>query len=112
MNEHKHTPGPWHTSRNERLPYLIYASDGYVVADVKVYHGRHDIMANARLIAAAPELLDALEGVCEALEVTLSRLGVCGLGDGKDHKVDESSWGGTSELQGARAAIAKARGQS
>ena len=63
--ETKRTPGPWHTGGHGNT--IIYAADGWAVADVKVYHNRHngygETQANARLIAAAPDLLDALEAV-------------------------------------------------
>src|SRR5690606_17105998 len=60
----QYTPGPWHTSDNgEHLGYrLIYAPDGYLVADAGRIQRRTDAEqdANARLIAAAPELVEAL----------------------------------------------------
>jgi RES domain-containing protein len=55
-----HTPGPWHAGgRGDRI---IYAADGYAVASATVFHNQHDgqLEANARLIAAAPELLAEL----------------------------------------------------
>ncbi len=57
-----HTPGPWHTGNIVGERY-VFAADGYAVADATVYHRNHDDqhIANARLIAAAPELLEALE---------------------------------------------------
>ncbi len=58
-----HTPGPWHTGTG-KAEIIVYATDGYAVADAKVYHGRHaegEAEANARLIAAAPDLLAALK---------------------------------------------------
>lgn len=56
----KHTPGPWHTG-NGNATRIIYAADGYAVADAKAYHGVPiaQCEANAALIAAAPELLAA-----------------------------------------------------
>lgn len=57
-------PGPWHIG--EANPWLVYAADGYAVADLRTYHGRHpDPKADARLIAAAPEMLEALERIRE-----------------------------------------------
>lgn len=57
-------PGPWHIG--EANPWLVYAADGYAVADLRTYHGRHpDTKADARLIAAAPEMLEALERIRE-----------------------------------------------
>ena len=57
------------------------------------------------LRAALKVGLEALEDVGEHLEIYLGRLGVCGQGDGKDHKADEDSWGGSTALSGAREAI-------
>ena len=57
-------PAPWHIG--ELNPWLVYAADGYAVADLRTYHGRHaDTKADARLIAAAPEMLEALERIRE-----------------------------------------------
>ena len=55
-----HTPAPWHISDNVRVPYLIYGSNNYAVADCKVYHGKTDIEADMLLISAAPEMAEAL----------------------------------------------------
>ena len=58
-----HTPGPWHPhalglARSGEPEFEIHwSADGECVAEV--VHGE----ANARLIAAAPELLDALKGM-------------------------------------------------
>lgn len=49
---------------------------------------------------------EALETLCEALELALARLGVCGQGDGADHKADADSIGGTNALTMGRAALA------
>lgn len=65
----KHTPGPWTPEFGEA--YRVRAQqDGGQVAIMMNLKGRHglagrrngdEVAANARLIAAAPELLDALE---------------------------------------------------
>ena len=60
MSEQKHTPGPWESGNGTTS---IYGSDGKEVAR-RIWHGPQDderSLANARLIAAAPELLAALE---------------------------------------------------
>lgn len=86
ISELKHTPGPWHsvdengvpiTSDDWSLGYdgcgncvgsLITDSDGTVVAQAVLVYRRDEkvnerLTANARLMAAAPEMLDALERV-------------------------------------------------
>lgn len=55
-----HTPGPWHVGEGSKTP-IVYDSHGWAVANAMTYHNQHDSMdANARLIAAAPELMTAL----------------------------------------------------
>jgi hypothetical protein len=64
-----HTPGPWAFAEGRRsfavhqqdgAPYTPLASD---VADVPIYDSTGTAEANARLIAAAPDLLEALMAV-------------------------------------------------
>jgi hypothetical protein len=88
----KHTPGPWyidpikaHANGNRR----IMAEQCTPVAVVPDH-----LVAEARLIAAAPDLLDALEDL-----VSLCKHGLDG-----EHDIE-------AELADARAAIAKARGE-
>lgn len=50
----KHTPGPWRLNGNRTITVGDFGKPGSFIAEVK-----ND--ANARLIAAAPELLEALE---------------------------------------------------
>ena len=60
----KHTPGPWEVHGNN-----IVATKGNVDVAVICYSGEHftgEDKANARLIAAAPELLEALRNVVGA----------------------------------------------
>ena len=59
----QHTPGPWHIGGKPQSP-IIFGSDGFAVADATVFHGTFkegQTEANANLIAAAPDLLEALE---------------------------------------------------
>lgn len=62
----QHTPGPWHA-----MPFkggeTIYAADSHRVAEC-LASGKHGeaAEANARLIAAAPELLAALQNILAA----------------------------------------------
>lgn len=57
MSTAKHTPGPWRVENR-----LVRATKHKQICEVPAYgvvHGKVD-EANARLIAAAPELLEAL----------------------------------------------------
>lgn len=84
----KHTPGPWNTVILNGDRIAVVAHDSSDVATLT--HASH---ADARLIAAAPELLAALEAL-------LNRPGPL------FHLVeDERHW---PQIDAARAAIAKA----
>ena len=91
----KHTPGPWEWDGKvwdydhfEEAPYLVQApwnaNDSKSILEGAI---RCNSEADARLIAAAPELLEAL--------IDLVNNGI-----------------GTESVKNARAAIAKAEGQS
>lgn len=58
----QHTPGPW-IQGCEDFPNSgdIYAEDGSLIAEVFVNGEPESMVANARLIAAAPDLLALLE---------------------------------------------------
>lgn len=103
-----HTPGPWVTDDYE---YLWRDSDGgptahFEAGPAQVYFmprdtaDRQRALNDARLIAAAPELLKALEGCIEWLEA---------LREADEFIVIENAPAGIS-LLAARAAIAKAKG--
>lgn len=75
MSESKHTPGPWKTkiSGGERDVFSVKDIHGHVLARVSGYAisaiTPEQRRANARLIAAAPDLLEALKKVvamCDA----------------------------------------------
>ena len=55
----KHTPGPWHVRRGSG----IYAKNRYIGLSLEGYLDGRDLpyKANARLMAAAPELFEILE---------------------------------------------------
>lgn len=76
-----HTPGPWRVEKKHGL-WAVHANDGN-----REYLFQHE--ANARLIAAAPELLVALVALVEC----------------PDYRGRK-----THEMTAARAAIAKALG--
>jgi hypothetical protein len=56
---HTHTSGPWHLGKRAGTP-AIYGKDGAEIAEI--FHVlTPEWRENARLIAAAPELLGALQ---------------------------------------------------
>lgn len=85
----KFTPGPWAITAVNRLPvakslgvinpkstvlnYEIKGAQVAVVANIKECNLRSDAQteANARLIAAAPEMLEALRGVADIIRENL-----------------------------------------
>jgi dissimilatory sulfite reductase (desulfoviridin) alpha/beta subunit len=63
--EQKHTPGPWEiTTGAQADPCSIEAAD-CTIANLKSARG--NALANARLIAAAPELLEACKSARSAI---------------------------------------------
>jgi hypothetical protein len=93
-----HTPGPWSAQPSELGPddkpfhwYVVAGNGRYDPAIVSTWPGSVDPERDARLISAAPDMLEALEGLVASVR---------GVGP-KDGKV----------LARADAAIAKARGE-
>ena len=68
----KHTPGPWFV--DHKSPFLVRAGDdidGRHIAHIGPanYTPRFDVdEPNAKLIAAAPDLLEALEGLLASVD--------------------------------------------
>jgi pimeloyl-ACP methyl ester carboxylesterase len=67
-----HTPGPW-TAWKEEEYHAIGSSNGRALAlvylcDYPEEQGEKQAQANARLIAAAPELLEALQDLLRQVE--------------------------------------------
>jgi hypothetical protein len=59
-----HTPGPWAVGDRwgeQNGDAVFVSSGGFPVCAITGYHGRETSEANARLIAAAPDLLVALK---------------------------------------------------
>lgn len=66
----KGTSGPWHTYRGEYGELFVDAPSGpneTTICEVLDYE-KDDMEANARLIAAAPELLEALQSMVEIMD--------------------------------------------
>jgi hypothetical protein len=99
--DQKHTPGPWEATDqgdvvmgDDRATIIAWCGD----AEDNPEMGEATMLANARLIAAAPDMLRALKDLtrfCDAVRVQV--------GMGKTQ---------LARLEQARAAIAKAEGRS
>ncbi len=85
----KHTPGPWRFKKNGRDTYILSGPDGVGPTELAKVRAANSLPVekNAALIAAAPEMLAALEAF-----------------------IDEAN---TRDVRAmARAAIARARGKA
>ena len=98
MSDTKHTPGPWH-ALPARTGFYVQSENDIIVdtADQNARYGTIDNEANANLIAAAPELLVALE----AVEIAATM----GFASAEILRHDSAI------RKGIRAAIAKAKGE-
>lgn len=101
----KHTPGPWslseETHRDGLRSKLIHGMPEGMLAIVRVEHqGAYYGDANARLIAAAPDMLDALQHLSSVYEHIWVKMS-----DG-EMAIVKGAW------EVAEAAIAKAEGRS
>ena len=96
----KHTPGPWRKSipvgHGKASTILDSSREQYRLADV-YWTPSGDGEANARLIAAAPELLEALQAIDSKARLRAAQVG----GKCVEYIVDRE-W-----IDAARAAIAK-----
>lgn len=104
----EHTQGPWHivlygdgnsrvihSDENTRVCFMASALDGDNAAALR-------INANAHLIAAAPDLLAALEGLLPELDIEIEARQLGG---------NAEDWADIERLtDAARAAIARAKG--
>ena len=104
----KHTPGPWEVDKEtgeiiarESVLGIIYGADDFPCCEEDI---DEECRANAYLIAAAPDLLEALEDCCTRMERCRSILQ-----DPRCGGNPESNWG-MLDTQKARAAISKAEG--
>jgi hypothetical protein len=70
----QHTPGPWITKPETAYVDSQVWADGLLIAEVNG-KGLEETASNARLIAAAPELLAACERALIAIEALPPRLG-------------------------------------
>ena len=102
MTANKHTPGPWRYEEAEvwataPMRFNLTTAGTPMIATLCKHEdaeGGFPVEANARLIAAAPELLEALEFITESYASALSNLG----------QTDDEA------LSEARAALSRVRG--
>lgn len=69
----QHTPGPWHVSKASPTRVIESGPRGNSIAKMGLNLGacsQEEAEANARLIAAAPDLLEALQGMLLGFSLT------------------------------------------
>lgn len=111
------TPGPWFADPDDVRDEALAVLDaiGCNVADVFTMCRPGECEANAHLIAAAPELYEALEDCITALELyapledCITALEPCDIIKPRDWKKDRENL--RRVYQSARAALAKTRGE-
>ena len=100
----KHTPGPW--TIRKTLRRIVVFSESRRWRDIAglQHYNSPERESNARLIAAAPDMLAALEAICEHANEAWAAL---------DHDYHEVLAGNLGDaVDQARATIAKAKGES
>lgn len=100
----KHTPGPWHVGPHYK--HDVESREGRICECVPM--GSERAENNARLVAAAPDLLEALKDATKALEMAY-RIATADLYKTKA-ELDEAI-GQHLTITKARAAVAKAEGR-
>lgn len=69
MSKQKYTPGPWIvTKRGSYWHVQTLLNDTNTICEVRPVYGDSQYEADARLIAAAPDLLHALKGIMDLLD--------------------------------------------
>lgn len=91
----QHTPGPWQIMVRDSVGDNIFTESKPYRRIANTYGDADEFQANARLIAAAPELLAALEELTDRVDTVL-----------------HAGYVGLNRITAARAAIAKARGEA
>ena len=108
----KHTPGPWHIGSNMILKVI----NGSYFSIAEVNDWEDETVPNARLIAAAPDLLEALELSLEEMKddwITLDgEFGPFMQEFGDIESAIKEEHASTKTIRMAIAAIAKAKGEA
>ena len=79
----KHTPGPWRVKHSAKLGWAgVLTEKGDIIADVALdgqdFRDPEQALVDARLIAAAPDLLAALHRISLASQNSMSSKEECG----------------------------------
>jgi hypothetical protein len=105
----KHTPGPWQVRTIDGSIGHIETLDGVAVANAEIVGtlrqpNTAERKANAALISAAPELLEALEAMVKRIEYYSA------IPESERPTIEQWEYTeGSTEMDKARAAIAKAK---
>lgn len=97
-----HTPGPWRVIVNPVRGVIVKGPNGVIIASrplCKEWKRNEELYANARLIAAAPEMYEALEELRDKVWRIIDL-----------HRDSEARAEANMALERANAALAKARG--
>jgi hypothetical protein len=102
----RHTPGPWLREKRSATDAILAGEHVTVIAEVYGRSSGHNetCIANARLIAAAPDLLEACRGARPYIYDMIKR---GALPEGED----DSHFGDVQALKAINAAIDKAEGR-
>lgn len=105
-NKTAHTPGPWEYRINGAFVHIHRAGDPFApIAHMNYTVGEELSLERARLIAAAPEMLDALTKMVERITYYAE------LKEGEIPNIEDWAYTYSSgDMKAARAAIAKATG--
>lgn len=104
MKEHDYTHGPWHVSNEGKL--VIRDDEWLVPVATAGYATNDEELATANLIAAAPDLLEALQHMVERIEYYAS------LKETDQPNIEDWAYTYNSgDMDEARAAISKAFGE-
>lgn len=98
-----HTPGPWKVTSGGQVTARIYNRHFGDVSPLSLYRSIQVRRANARLIAAAPDMLEALEDILPDIE--------CRCGEAYTGRGLHESNSLCHQAETVKAAIAKATGK-
>ena len=95
MSTPKHTPGPWHVGLKPGP--MVYGPQGEQIVGLNVMLDSDEVLANAKFIAAAPAMYEALQALLALI--------------GDEDLPDNGELSGASICDFARSALAQAEGR-